>query len=311
MSTHLVIAMGDLHAGSTVGLCPPSGINLDDGGRMMPNRLQKWLWARYQECWETVAELQDEHKPDTTRLILNGDLTDGIHHNSPQVAPLAGQHFRTAIECLEQGPLKLCPDEVHIIRGTESHVGRSGELEEGIARSMKKQYGLPVIPDTNTGQYSSFWRRIDIDGILFDIRHHGRMGQRAHTRGPYSRWYAQDIALEHMLDMYGPNIEMLKEIIESKSVREARKIAKSILGMRAPDVAIRSHLHRYEDSGVIHRWPTRNVQLPCWQLMTAFAHRITAENISDIGAVIFIVKDGKLKEPIPLLYKADRPEVHS
>lgn len=279
MSTHVVAAFGDIHAGSTKAVCPAGGFELDDGGIQLPNLVQKWLHSCWTSGWDQYGRLLDLYKPDRQDLVLNGDLVDGIHHNSPQVAPLVGQHFRAAHELLKEGPLRFGTQRIHIIRGTESHVGRVGELEEGLARTLRQE-GHGVIEDPDTGQASSFWRRIEVDGVLMDLRHHGRMGQRAHTRGPYQRWYAQDIALEHMLD-----------------------------GERAPDLAIRSHLHKYGDSGKDHRWPTRLVSLPCWQSMTSYAHRITAESLSDIGLVVFVIRDGALLEPHPILFKTDRPTV--
>jgi len=281
--THLIAAVGDIHAGSTVAVVPPEGIELDDGGTLLPNKIQRWLYECWAECWgERFRRIYEQTKPDRFTLILNGDLTDGVHHHSPQLAPLAGQHFRAAHELLKSGPLQYKPDYVHLIRGTEAHVGRAGELEEGIARTLKAE-GVPMVEDPDTGQVSSYWRRIDVDGVKIDVRHHGRMGQRAHTRGPYERWYAQDIELEHRLD-----------------------------GETPPDLALRSHLHKYGDSGRAHRWTTRLVSLPCWQMMTSYAHRITAESLSDIGAVVFVVKDGHLGEPEPILFRASRPtEVRS
>ena len=279
MSTHVVAALGDLHAGGTTAVSPPEGIELDDGGRQMPSKLQRWLYDNWMDAWERYGRVLDDYRPDAQTLVLNGDLVDGIHHKSPQVAPLAGQHFRTALTLLERGPLRFQPDHIHVVRGTESHVGRAGELEEGIARTLRAE-GLPTVEDPATGQVSSYWRRLRIDGVRFDIRHHGRMGQRAHTRGPYSRLYAQDIELEHRLD-----------------------------GEEPPHIALRSHLHKYMDSGRSHRWTTRVVSLPCWQMTTAYGHRIAAESLTDIGMVVFIIRDGVLLEPQPFLYPPSRPEI--
>ena len=251
---------------------------MDDGGMMMPNRIQRWLYDCWRDAWDARFDaLLGAHKPDRFTLVLNGDLTEGIHHGSPQSSPLVGQHFRAAHKLLEGGPLKYKPDFVHLIRGTEAHVGRVGELEEGLARTLKAE-GTHMVEDPDTGQVSSWWRRVVIDDTRIDIRHHGRLGQRAHTRGPYDRWYSQDIELEHYLD-----------------------------GVAPPHLALRSHNHRYADSGKSHRWTTRLVALPCWQAMTSYAHRITAESLSDVGMVVFIVKDGRLLEPEPILYKFDRP----
>lgn len=276
---HLVVAVSDLHAGSTVAVAPPEGVELDDGGREMPNRVQSWLYERWTDAWDRYGKLLKQYKPKTRTLMLLGDMVDGIHHGTPQVSPLVGQHFRTAHTLLKRGPLRFKLDAVHMVRGTESHVGRSGELEEGIARTFRAE-GLPMVEDPTTGQVSSFWRKVEIDGVQFDLRHHGRRGQRAHTRGPYDRWYAQDIELEHRLD-----------------------------GERPPDIALRGHLHTFGDSGKNHRWTTRLIQLPCWQMLTAYGHRITIESMPDIGIVCFVIEDGRLHEPVPMLYKPDRPEV--
>lgn len=278
--THLVAALGDLHAGSTVAVCPPEGIELDDGGVMMPNKVQRHLYACWEECWSRrFRSVYERWKPARFTLILNGDLVEGIHHHSSQGAPLVGQHFRAAHALLESGPLRYKPDYVHLVRGTEAHVGRAAELEEGLARTLRAE-GVEMVEDPDTAQVSSYWRRIEIDGVRLDVRHHGRMGQRAHTRGPYDRWYAQDIELEHYLDGEDP-----------------------------PHLAIRSHLHRYADSGKSHRWTTRLVQLPCWQAMTSYAHRITAESLSDVGIVVFVIEDGRLHEPEPILFPLDRPTI--
>ena len=44
---HLVVFLGDTHCGSTVGLCPEEGLELDDGGWYQPNKAQHWLWANW------------------------------------------------------------------------------------------------------------------------------------------------------------------------------------------------------------------------------------------------------------------------
>ena len=264
-------------------MCPAEGFELDDGGFQTPNPVQKHLFRQWQACWdEHYPRLLDLYKPDTQSLVLNGDLTEGHAANrpgNPEALPLVGQHFRAAHELLKSGPLKHGPDFVHLVRGTEAHVGKAGELEEGLARTLKAE-GVAMVRDPDTNQVSSYWRRIDIDGVHIDARHHGRMGQRAHTRGPYSRLYAQDIELEYRLDNQQP-----------------------------PDLALRSHLHKFMDSGKAHRWTTRVVSLPCFQAMTSFAHRIASESLSDIGAVVFVIRDGELLEPHPILFPYDRPTI--
>lgn len=282
MSTHIVAAVGDLHAGSTVALAPPEPIELDDGGHYLPNKAQKWLWRLWEEAWGPFyGRMLDRYQPDSQTLVVNGDAVDGDHHRTPQiVSPLEGIHFRIAHDCLQRGPMRHGFDEVHMIRGTESHVGRAGGMEEGLARALAKQHGYPIVEDPDTATASSYWRRIEIDGVRLDLRHHGRMGQRSHTKDSYIRWYAQDIWLAHIRD-----------------------------GAEPPDLAIRSHNHQYADSGRMHKVPTRVVALPSWQLLTSYTHRIAVEELGEIGIVVFVIRDGQLLEPEPCLFMPDRPTI--
>jgi len=272
---HIVVCAGDLHCGSTVGLCPPEGLELDDGGLYEPNKSQHWLWNNWVEAWKVIKSAKRKNKKAQLHLILNGDLIDGDHHRTTQIASgLTGVHMQCAIESLRV-PLALKPNSIHILRGTPSHVGRAGGVEEGIARALKGQ-GWKVVEDPDTGNSSSYARTIQIGGVRFDVKHHGRMGRRAHTKGPYMRWYAQDIFFNHLMDEDIP-----------------------------PDIAIRSHYHQFADSGKIHKVTTRVVALPAWQLATEYVHRV-AESLADIGIVWFEITDGDY-EMKTVLYKPDRP----
>jgi len=272
---HIVVCAGDTHCGSTVGLCPPEGIELDDGGLYEPNKSQRWLWDNWEQAWAEIKSIKRKNKKAKLHLIFNGDLIDGDHHRTAQIAsPLTGIHVTCALESLRV-PLALKPDSIHILRGTPAHVGRSGGAEEGIARTLRDQ-GWPVKEDPDTGMASSYWRTIKFDDLLFDVKHHGRMGRRAHTKGPYIRWFAQDIFFNYVMDHETP-----------------------------PDVAIRSHYHQFADSGRIHKVPTRVVALPAWQLATEYVHRV-AESLADIGLVWFEI-DGEDYEMKTALYKPVRP----
>jgi hypothetical protein len=280
MSVHLIAACGDLHAGSTVALSPPEGIELDDGNMLMPNAWQLALWEYWREAWDVrFRALMEQYRPDRLTVVFNGDLVDGIHHFSPQVAPLSGQHFRAAHDILKRGPLQYKPDYVHVVRGTESHVGRAGELEEGLARTMRAE-GVQVVRDPDTNQVSSYWRRIDVQGRLIDCRHHGRFGQRTHTKDSYLRLYAHDIWEAHVRS-----------------------------GERPPDLCLRSHLHNYGDSGRIVDLPTRVIALPAWQRLTAHGHKLTIEDLGKFGICAVPVRDGEILEPHPILFEPERPTI--
>lgn len=277
--TDLLVVVEDIHGGSNVAVCPPGGMELDDGQTIMPSKAQRWLWKKYKWAWRQAQDLKAEINADTTVLAINGDMVDGNHHGTSQIAtPLESFHVRVAHKCLTYALEQIRPDQIHMTRGTGAHVGKAGTLEEGLARVLRDQ-GWPLIEDPDTAQVTSYHRRYELGGLLVDQRHHGLMGRKAHTRGPYMRYYAQEIELEHRLDEERP-----------------------------PDLALRAHNHIYGDSGRDHRWKTRVIAGPCWQLMTEYSHRKPFEALPSIGIYAVVIRDGR-DEVVPFLAKPDRPTV--
>jgi hypothetical protein len=170
-------------------------------------------------------------------------------------------------------PLLLEPDRMFFVRGTEAHVGKSAAYEERIARGLQKD-GRPVEGDPDTGTASWWHLRMDVNGLLLDVAHHGRTGMREHTRANAANLYAHDILLSHV-----------------KS------------GDPVPGLCIRGHFHKWMDSH--DAAPVRVIGLPCWQLKTAFAHRIAADSMADIGGLIVVVdEDGTYEvEKVKFPYK--------
>jgi hypothetical protein len=75
-----LIIFSDTHLGCKLGLCHPDGIELDDGGRYIPSKLQRSVWQWWEEFW-------GEWVPRVTRgepydVVLNGDAIEGVHHNA-------------------------------------------------------------------------------------------------------------------------------------------------------------------------------------------------------------------------------------
>ena len=139
---------------------------------------------------------------------------------------------------------------------------------------------------------SSYRRRIDVEGVRLDGAHHGRMGQRAHTVRGYANLYGFDIWAERMLEAYQAMLVSEDPLSEFNE-------------RRPPDIAVRSHNHRYMDSGYDHRGVTRVVSMPAWQFATEYVHRIAAESLADIGIVLLICDEGEV-EVKPILFNADR-----
>lgn len=259
MSDRYVLAWtGDQHNGSTVGLCPPM-VRLDDGGEYHASKPQCWLdycWATY---WERVATVRDNLG---AKLLagFNGDLTDGDHHGTTQILSGNPNAQAAAVNACMKHVLDLKPDAMFFIRGTEAHVGKSGSHEERIAKGLLKD-GWPVQSDPVTGTASWWHLKMEVGGVRVDSTHHGRIGQRPWTKGNVVANLAAEICYEHWQR-----------------------------GEQPPHLALRSHLHRYVDTHNAH--PCRVIQMPAWQLKTAYVHKVAAETLADIGGVIVTIQDG-------------------
>lgn len=256
MTTYGIVVVSDLHCGSTVGLCPSRGVPLDNGGHYTPSRAQRWLWERW-ERFVAAADLSTDYR----LLLLNGDLVDGpLHHGTTEsISP----HPGAEVDCLA---LSLAPlleidfDAIVVVRGTESHVGKSGSVEEAFARQLIRE-GYPVLTDASRQTASWYHWTGEFGGIRVDATHHGRMGQM-----PWSR----------------------PGTVANNAAREFYAYAST--KRRHPDIAIRSHYHKVGDSYDAH--PIRMIQTPAWQLATAFVHRIAAAEHADIGGITLTIEEG-------------------
>lgn len=265
-----LVICSDLHCGSTVGLLHPDGVQTDDQTWVKPSPVQEWLWEQHERFVDDVREKTRGYR---RHLFLNGDVTEGLHHRSHQtIAPEPGVHVQAAADVLERGLLTLRWESIHMTRGTPAHVGSAAGLEKSVAAKIAAR-GHPIIRDPETDSYVWPYVYADMNGTLIDVRHHGRHGQREHTRKGYSALYGQDIWQSHVVD-----------------------------GRRPPDIAIRSHHHRYLDSGPDHRGITRVITTPCWQLPTEWTRRISIETLPDIGGVVVLLEDDRVWVE-PLLYQ--------
>jgi len=254
----LIAVVSDLHCGSTVGLATPDPVTLDDGGTYVPTDAQRWLWRHWLGYWATVRRLAAGRN---LIVILNGDAMDGDHHGTAQIVSRhPGTQFDILLKCLAV-PLALRPRHVIVVRGTESHVGKSGSGEEALARHLLNT-GVPVVPcpDTKT---ASWWHFTGTFGpLLVSATHHGRIGQRPWTKGNVSSNLAAQIFYEH-----------------------------AARGQRHPDIALRSHYHKTADSGDSH--PVRVIQTPAWQLATAYAYRVAADSLADVGGLTISIDNAE------------------
>jgi hypothetical protein len=155
----LIFVLSDLHCGSTLGLLPPGLTTMEDAQPMMQNEWQKWLWA----CWGRAMKWQAKIAAGSPyALILNGDLTEGIHHRSTQV--VSGDptdHAAIAKELLK--PLVAGAAKVYVVKGTECHT-HSAEVAIGEA------IGAELNADTGKRAFDRLY--LDACGVRCVFRHH-------------------------------------------------------------------------------------------------------------------------------------------
>jgi len=263
-----VAVVSDIHAGSTVGVCA-APVPLDDGQTVHPSEVQGWLADLWTEYWEWVGR----QRGDWLAVLVNGDLFDGDHHGTYQLMARHPGVESAVARRLFEVVLDLKPDALIFVRGTESHVGGSGSKEERFARWCAER-GAPVVVDPTSGT-SSWWHfRGQFGSTLLDATHHGRIGGREWTKHNAVLNQAADIVLSH-----------------------------AETGDPVPDLAIRSHLHTFSDSG--HNYRTRVIQTPAWQLKTSFGHRVVADKVSDIGGLLVTLPDDA---PATVEAKITRPK---
>jgi len=274
------VAVGDLHINSTVGLIRPT-TNLDDGGTYRSSKGQRWLWRNWLSFWDEVSSIGEKHKKSEIWTVFNGDLVDvngrhiqtqNISQNDTDVQNMARDTIQPAIDR---------SDRVFVVRGTAAHVKSSASMEEKIAIDIKAEVDPqsevmirnPITNEMEKKNRHSWWELLlECEGVLFDIRHHGPLGQLVHTRGN---------ALN----------------------RRAMEMMVRYANQRVPDVAIQSHQHRFASSS--DEYPIKVYALPAWQLISEFIHRIGNVTPADIGGMYFICDQGQYT-PVIKRYEPER-----
>lgn len=249
-----LVIISDTHCGCRLGLCPPDPITLDDGGKYTASAFQQKMWALWREFWDSwVPEVT---KGEPFDLVHNGDVVDGVHHNSTtqishnigdQIA-IAELALRPEVErCLASG------GTYYHIRGTEAHVGQQGTHEERLARLLGAK------PNA-LGQHARYdlWKRVG-KALVHTMHHIGTTSSAAHESSAV-------------------NAELTAEYVEA--ARWNRE---------SPDFVVRSHRHRSiaVDLNSAKGYAAAIVT-PAWQGKTPYVWRIPGARISEpqLGGVL-------------------------
>lgn len=265
--TTIIAVISDLHCGSTVALCPPT-VTLDDGGTYRASIAQQWIWMNWLDYWNSVEFKVKELNARLIVLVV-GDAVEGDHHGTPQlISRNIETHKEVCLKSLEV-PLKLNPEYIFIIRGTEVHTGKTAQYEEWLAKDIGGE------PESE-GVHSWYWLPLDIEGVRIEAAHHGRAGYRPHTRANATQMLAAELVLGY-----------------------AERKEKPF------DIAIRAHTHQSVDS--YDNFSTRVLQTPSWQLSTSFGHRLSPGAMLPIGGYIISCGNGMYNVD-KKIYRAKRRE---
>lgn len=264
-----LIVVSDLHCGCQFGLCPPVAQHFDGGGQYIPSNLQKKVWLWWVKFWKEWVPMVTRKEP--FAVLINGDCTDGVHHNSTtQITHNLNDQKKIAKNVLDP-IVSQCSGNFYMIRGTEAHVGQSGENEETLAKELG---AIPEILGVDEeGQkilnYARWLMWIELgEGLVHATHHIGTTGSTAY-------------------ESTAPMGELANAFSEAGRWNE-----------RAPNVIIRSHRHRAIQVEV----PTESgygicAVTPGWQLSTPFVHRIVGGRMTTPQFGGLVVKAGD-EDPI-------------
>jgi len=245
-----IVIVSDLHAGSSVALCPPR-FRCDDGQHVEPSDIQKCIYAHWQIFWDEFVPMATGGEPYT--VVINGDVVEGQHHRSTQyISSNEEDHEKLAVQLLQ--PIRdRTRGGFYMVRGTEAHVGPSAGHEESVARELETDT-LDSESDIKT-----FWE------LWFEFGSH--LCHFAHHIGVTSSTAYELSALSR---------ELAANLIESAQ-----------WGDRPADVIVRSHRHRFSAGEIPMRGHTAQIIVtPAWQARTAFVFKKVSMRRPQFGGVV-------------------------
>lgn len=246
-----------------------------DGGIYSPNKFQQTLAKYWYNFWYEWLPSETRESQNIS-VVLNGDIIDGVHHNTVNIVTNSVQvQEQMAIDLLSETfknvPFKI--DRVYFVKGTEAHVSANGQAEERIARAIGAE-------KNENDEYASYQWFLDVDGITMNFAHH--------ISSSSSSAY----------ETSAPMRELINGLIEA-----------SQWGQPMPRIIVRSHRHRFVPVEIPSIYgPLRCVVTPAWQLKTPYVEKVDRMRMPHIGGIILKCED-KTCEISDKLYPLPGPKV--
>jgi len=239
---------------------------LDGGDEYQPSKIQRALWDSWLDFWETMAKLAKAKRAKSANIVFGGDMVDKNVHKAGATWTRNPKDLKEAASQVAEVPFRAFKKHapkiatfVFVVRGTEAHVGRDAHIEEWLAEDIG---AVRSTEGTNTAS----WWVLDIEnsgGLWLNFQHHPEAASlRENTVGNAARTCANEIFLSY-----------------------------TRYGEKPPDIAIRHHLHRFQDSG-------RNLPVHClfnwgWQHKTTYVQRRGGgTKITPVGGLWLLCEDG-------------------
>jgi hypothetical protein len=275
----VVLGLADVHGGHTLGLLSPEAVLIRDNprtGQAMewrppPTEVQDRLWRIYQQHIRQVIEFAGD---DEVIAFHVGDLTWGTVHPNGEIPGITYEEQQD-IGLANLLPVATIPTlaVLRLISGTYAHVHDSAEAK--VAHRLAARTGKDVD--------SLHHPRVSIDGVIFDVAHHGpHPGTRDWLRGNVALYYLRD-----------------------RVYRDRRE------GKEPARVYLRGHYHEWVPVALYDRWAGRNTRhdltiLPSYSGLTWFARKVTQSMpILTNGLCCYEIVDGRLANIVPFLDSED------
>jgi len=295
----LTVHYADTHPNSVTGLCPKAGFVREDGSTHDPNLLQAQYWDWWFEVWEEAKLRKKELGAREIYAFQHGDgCDDNTHSSTGLISTLRNDIIRLGVQVQE--PVVRTADKLAIMRGTPSHVGQGGYLEESIAMIQACRYRRSavgkdtqdrmeqrleawdmtsthnceiVIQETAERQVFTHWHLLtDVEDVLMSGAHRAKSYSRTQrTRGAGAARSSVELAL---------SLAKRKDVMAYKH-----------------RLAFRAHGHYTADSGRASPY-WRMFYCPPWQGMTDYGHQIGEVEIDGPGVWFVYCKDGGYQEDL-------------